>query len=78
MRSATALAGLAALALMATLPAACQKQGEREIEYEYVYKGAAEPVAVAAGTGNPLSLAVAPSVGPANAKVTIVESSDFQ
>ncbi|GMV41959.1 MAG: hypothetical protein AMXMBFR64_36750 [Myxococcales bacterium] len=67
---------LVAVALVGTL-VACQKAGERPIEYEYVYKGTPQAVAVT-GAGAPLSLAAAPSMGPANAKVTIVESSDFE
>lgn len=65
-----------AIALAAVAVAACQKQGERTIEYEYVYKEAAKPVAVASAT--PFDLAASPSKGPATAKVTIVESSEFQ
>lgn len=74
-RVAPTLLLVASMGLLASLALGCQKQGERSIEYEYVYRGAS-PVAV--GSGDPLALDASPSMGPANAKVVIIESSDFQ
>ena len=76
MKSAGALVALVAAALAFGTTACERQQGERKVEYEYVYHEAAKPVAVASAT--PFDLAASPSKGAAVAKVTIVESSDFQ
>jgi hypothetical protein len=73
MRGRTATLLLTTL-LVGAFVAGCGQPGERTIEYEYVYHVEDKPPAAA----NPLSLASSPSMGPENAKVTIVEVSDFQ
>jgi hypothetical protein len=72
----TAIAGLACLALVAC---------SQDPTYVYIVKeggsagqaGAAAP-AIPDGTPLALTLSGSPSKGPAHAKVTIIESSDFQ
>lgn len=73
----TALAGLACLSLVAC---------SQDPTYVYIIKegagaagqGADKAPAVPDGAPLSLTLAGSPSKGPANAKVTIIESSDFQ
>lgn len=52
-------------------------ESQQQVVYEYHYTQKAGAVAV---SGAPSSLAIggSPSKGPANAKVTIIESSEFQ
>ena len=54
--------------------------GEPEVAYTYVYRAPAAGAVAVPASGAPLAPGIAgsPSLGPATAKVTIVESSDFQ
>jgi protein-disulfide isomerase len=52
----------------------CQKAEQPEPEYTYIYSEAPKPPVVA----NAMGLEGSPSMGAADAKVTIIESSDFQ
>ncbi len=70
---------IAATALVAV--AGC-KRGEPEVTYKYVYEvpPAGQAAGAAARSGQPMALDISgsPAKGPATARITIVESSDFQ
>ncbi|NUN12573.1 MAG: hypothetical protein HUU55_02935 [Myxococcales bacterium] len=56
---------------------ACENGQQVIYEYHYTQKAGAVAVPVS-GAPNSLSIAGSPAKGPANAKVTILESSEFQ
>jgi protein-disulfide isomerase len=63
--------------VLASLVLAACNQGSGEVQYEYIFRTGAGAVAVAPAPGG-LGIEASPSMGAANALVTIVESSDFQ